>query len=349
MRWPGEMTVRPLDRLNSIKIKLGVVIIAAVIVTVASIFIARRVGIAPRFGIAAATLGALGTILLLARGMIAPLREMAKAAREMERGNYGQRVAATSRDEVGELARAFNHMAAELEHVDLMRKNLIANVSHELKTPISGLRATLENVVDGVNKADTKTLEVMLSQVNRLGDLVNDLLDLSRLESGAIKLQLRTFKLGDLLNRVVQEAELYIHSQFGERELRVIAEVAPHLECTADSKRLHQVLFNIVENAIRHSPQGGTVQLRASQRQTGIELTVDDEGPGIAPEDRDRVFERFYRADDTGSSTDGSSGLGLAIARWIVELHNGKISTSSSEAGGCRFTITLPQRRATVQ
>lgn len=334
--------MRPLDRLNSIKVKLGVVIIAAVIVTVASIVLAHKVGIRPRFTILLAALFALSVILFLAHGMTAPLREMAAAAREMERGKYGRRVRATSRDEVGELAHAFNRMATELEQVDVMRRDLIANVSHELKTPISGLRAMLENAVDGVAAVDTETLQVMLSQVNRLGDLIEDLLDLSRLESRAVEIERESFQLHELVDRVVEEATFSFQSQSNGKVVRIDSMVPKRLELVGDIKRLHQVLFNLVDNAVRHSPDGSAVELSAAATSDVVTVTVDDQGPGIAEEEAGLVFERFYGS-NRGKNVDGSSGLGLAIARWIVELHGGSIAASSNASGGCRMTVAIPR------
>jgi signal transduction histidine kinase len=178
--------LRPLDFLGSIKLKLGVVIVAAVAITVAVVAVGDRLGLGPLLaGIAAVAL-ALALVQVLAHGMTYPLREMVTAARAMARGDYGRRVTATSRDEVGELARAFNSMAAELAEVDRMRRDLVANVSHELRTPIGALRATLENMVDGVEPVERPALESMLRQVERLGALVAQLLELSKLESGAV-------------------------------------------------------------------------------------------------------------------------------------------------------------------
>jgi signal transduction histidine kinase len=174
--------VRPLDFLRSIKLKLGVVIVAAVAVTVVVVTLGQRADLSPVLtGLAAAAL-ALAVVQVLAHGMTYPLREMVAAARAMAHGDYGRRVTATSRDEVGELARAFNAMAAELAGVDRMRRDLVANVSHELRTPIGALQALLENLADGVEPPDPRTLRVALAQTERLGRLVAQLLDLSRME-----------------------------------------------------------------------------------------------------------------------------------------------------------------------
>ena len=164
--------MRPLDFLGSIKLKLGVVIGAAVVITVAVDSVGDRIGLSSLITGVVAVAVALALVQLLSHGMTSPLREMVAAARAMARGDYGRRVTATSRDEVGELARAFNSMAAELAEVDRMRRDLVANVSHELRTPIGALRATLENMVDGVEPVERPALESMLRQVERLGALV---------------------------------------------------------------------------------------------------------------------------------------------------------------------------------
>jgi len=333
--------VRPLDFLTSIKKKLGVVIVAAVGVTVLVVTIGQHEDLPPwATGLAAAALS-LAIIQLLAHGMTRPLREMVTAARAMSRGDYGRRVTATSRDEVGELARAFNSMASELAEVDRMRRDLVANVSHELRTPIGALRAVLENLVDGIEPVDRPTLESTLRQVERLGDLVEQLLDLSRLESGAVPLDRQTVTARSLIDDVVHEWRLH---GYGRRvELGVTID-PPSLRLDADPARLHQVLSNLVANAVRHSPDGGCVHLTARRDDGRAVLEVTDEGPGIPPDEAERVFERFYRSDPARSGGDGGSGLGLAIARWIVELHGGEIRAESTEPHGCRIVVELPAR-----
>jgi signal transduction histidine kinase len=330
--------MRPLDALGSIKLKLGVVIIAAVAVTVVVVTLGERAGLpALATGVAAALL-ALVFVQVLAHGMTSPLREMVAAARAMARGDYSRRVTATSRDEVGELARAFNTMAAELAEVDRMRRDLVANVSHELRTPIGALRATLENLVDGVEPVDARTLEGMLAQVDRLGRLVEQLLDLSKLESGAVPLERGRFRAGSLVERVVRDWR----DRAEECGVRLESGVDAALEMEADEERMLQVLENLVANAIRHAPEGSRVVLRAHRLDGRARLEVVDEGPGIPPAEAERVFERFYRVDSARSGSEGGTGLGLAIARWIVELHDGEIRAETAEPHGCRMVVELP-------
>ena len=332
--------MRPLDRFGRIKLKLGAAILAAVAVTVVVVSAGEKAGVWPVFtGLIAAVL-ALAVVQLLAHGMTSPLREMAAAARAMAQGDYDRRVRATSRDEVGELARAFNAMAGDLAEADRMRRDLVANASHELRTPIGALRATLENLVDGVEEPDPATLASMLRQVERLGSLVVQLLDLSKLESGAVPLERSDVPARPLLDRVVDEWR----GKAEARGVRLSADVEPReLVLRVDEQRLLQVLGNLVANAIRHSPPGGSVVVRAGAADSRTRIEVVDEGPGIRPDEAERVFERFYRSDPARAVTEGGAGLGLAIARWIVELHGGAIRPEAAEPTGCRMVVELPR------
>ena len=336
--------MRPLDSLTSIKVKLGVVILVAVAVTATVGVLGVRAGFSPLACGVAASLIALAMVPVLARGMTSPLREMAAASRAMARGEYGLRVTASSRDEVGELARAFNAMAADLAEMDRERRDLVANVSHELRTPIGALQAVLENLADGVDDADSETIQTMLVQVRRLGRLVAQLLDLSRLESGGLRIERRPFELRALLEQAADESRLHAR-QLEKAQLHVSVSVEPEeLSTEGDPERMHQVLANLLENAVRHSPSDGEVTLlaRPDGDHRGVEIVVADQGPGIPAEEAPRVFERFYRADAARAASDGGSGLGLSIARWIVELHEGRIRVEPGEPHGCRMVVSLP-------
>ena len=202
--------MRPLQSLPSLKLKLGIVIVAAVWITaVATIVAVRWLGLPSIVGAGAGIALALGCVQLLARGTTKPLREMAAVASAMARGEHGRQVAVTSNDEVGELARAFNRMTAELAETDRLRRDLVANVSHELRTPIGALQAVLENVVDGVSEPDPETLRTMLAQTRRLGRLVAQLLDLSRLEAGEQPFDMRPFAVREVLEGAAREARLH--------------------------------------------------------------------------------------------------------------------------------------------
>jgi signal transduction histidine kinase len=280
---------------------------------------------------------ALVVVQVLTRGMTSPLREMAAAARTMAAGGWGQRVTDTSADEVGELARAFNAMAADLAAVDRMRKDLIANVSHELRTPISALQARLENMVDGVEPPDPALLASMLEQTERLGRLVAQLLDLSRLESGAVPLHREVVEVAPLFDAVAAEARLHAPGR------RIDIAVDPvDLRLHADPDRVHQVLANLTANALRHGPAERPITLSATRDDGHVELVVADEGPGIPAAEAERVFERFYRADAARPGTADGAGLGLSIARWIVDLHGGDIRATANLPVGCAIVCRLP-------
>ena len=328
---------RPLNPLPSIKLKLAFVIAAAVGATVFVFWVGIKLGVWPSVSGVIAAGVAMGLVWFLSRGMTSPLREMAAAANAMTTGDYSQRVTATSRDEVGALARAFNKMAAELAETDRQRRDLVANVSHELRTPITALQAQLENLVDGVAEPDPATFRVMLAQVERLGRLVKQLLDLSRLESGAVPLDRSEFRVEPLLTHAVREQQL----QGAPVTVDVLVEPAD-LTAAGDPERVHQVVANLLENAVRFTPSGGQVDVRARRTVDGVVIEVTDEGPGIPDDERARVFERFYRADAARAAHDGGAGLGLAIARWIVDLHGGDIHPEPREPHGCRMVVTLP-------
>jgi signal transduction histidine kinase len=264
---------------------------------------------------------------------------MAQAARQMETGDYSKRVHTTSRDEVGQLATAFNRMSAELESLERLRRELVANVSHELKTPISALRAHLENLLDGVEEPDPETLQVMLSQSERLSRLVDQLLDLSRLESGELTLRREGVPLRRLVAEVLSEVEVVRSG----REVRVEDRVPDDIPAVfADRERLHQVLFNLLDNAVRLTPPGGEVVVSAHGVDGRCEVSVADTGPGIPAEHLPRLFERFYRVDPARARDDGGTGIGLAIARSVVEAHGGTIRADSRPGIGSVFSFDLP-------
>ncbi|MGZ6737580.1 MAG: DUF4153 domain-containing protein [Nocardioides sp.] len=330
------MSGPPLDRVTSVKVKLGLLV--AVSVTVASVVAAVGAGggVPPWLAVPVTVALALGVTQLLAVGMTSPLREMTAAARRMARGDYSGRVSATSGDEVGELARAFNRMAEDLAEVDRQRRDLVATVSHELRTPLAALCAVLENLVDGVAEPDPATLRTALDQAERLSTLASDLLDLARVDAGHAPLTTTDVDVADLLDRAVAEARVV------GRDATYAVHVEPAgLTVPADPDRLHQLVANLLDNASRHSPVGGTVRVTASRTPAGWRLEVADDGPGVTPADRERVFERFGTVAGTEG---GGTGLGLAIARWVTDLHGGTIRFVDPEPGGAgaRVRVDLP-------
>ena len=238
-------------------------------------------------------------------------------------------------------------MSAELAVLEKSRRDLVANVSHELKTPITAIRAHLENLADGVEQPDPKTLQVMLAQTERLGRLVDQLLDLSRLESGEVPMYMEVTALephrgagavGDL------------GRSRGDRRRAAATRSPADLAATADAERIHQVLYNLVDNAVRFTPPGGLGRDRGATA-TGRprrRRRCATRGVGIAPEHLPRLFERFYRADASRSREGGGTGIGLAIARSIVESHGGRITAKSEPGRGAIFTFDLPAAEAAV-
>jgi signal transduction histidine kinase len=337
----ADLLPRPLDPVRSVKLKISILLIASGGAGLLYLWFQYRW--LPPVVISLATFAiVLLTAQVLAHGMTRPLRAMTAAARAMAQGDYSLRVRATSRDEVGQLAVAFNHMAADLATADQQRRELIANVSHELRTPITALQCVLENLVDGVATPDPATLSTALSQTQRLGRLVTELLDLSRIDAGAVALDPEDVAVTELLAETVAEAE--VTARVTGRSVVFTTEVRPpHLVARVDRSRMHQVLVNLLDNAARHGPPGSVVTVVARTEGERMVVEISDEGPGIEPEERDRVFHRFTRGE---RAVGGGTGLGLSIARWAVDLHGGRIVVAEAAdpvAPGCRIRITLPR------
>ncbi|MBB0246471.1 HAMP domain-containing protein [Streptomyces alkaliphilus] len=340
-----------MDPLRSVKAALGWLVISSVTITTVLILLAHRSSLELRIIAIIAVISSLLITQFVAQGLAAPITEVTAAARAMARGEYGRRVRVRRRDELGELARAFNRMAADLQAEDQQRRDLVANVSHELRTPIAGLRAVLENVVDGVCEPDRGTMAGALRQTERLGRMVEQLLDLSRLENGVVALRPRALDVEGYLGDLLRDADVAFGRGHARPDVRLELDVRPTatgdrpgLIAHADPERLERVVANLVDNAIKHSPQGGTVTVRArpGRQRGGLELEVLDEGPGIPCDQREMVFERFGRGSGPGGpARDGGTGLGLAIARWAVDLHGGTIGVAESKRG-CRIRVTLP-------
>ncbi len=329
----------PLAAVGSIKVKLGLLVVASVVVAMVISIVAYDSGVPLLLAFPVTVALALGVTQLLAVGMTSPLREMTEAARRMAGGDYRARVRAESTDEVGELARAFNQMAAELATVDREQRALVATVSHELRTPLAGLTAVLENLADGVVPADEEHLEAAVGQARRLSDLVGDLLELSRVDAGVAPLRLAEVDVAELLDETV--AELVPTG----RAVSFSVDVADGLVARADRARLRQLVVNLLDNAVRHGPERGTVRIRARAEGERWRLEIADDGPGVPPADRERAFERFGTlADDPSSSAAGGTGLGLAIARWVATLHGGTVRFVDPPTGttGAVLRVDLP-------
>lgn len=322
-----------LDPVTSIKVKLGALVAASVVVAALLATLGSAAGVPALLTVPVAVALALGVTQLLAAGMVAPLRQMTDVAQRMARGDYSGRVRTTATDEVGRLAEAFNQMAADLQQVEAERRDLIATVSHELRTPLAAMTAVLENLADGVVPPDAEHLAGALAQAERLRDLVADLLELSRLEAGVIRLEPRDVELAVVVADCVREV-----AHAGRTASYDVA-IASDLVVTADPARLRQLLVNVLDNAGRHSPSDTAVSVTAGATDDHWWLEVVDRGPGVPPDDRERVFQRFG-TDATG----GGTGLGLAVARWVAELHGGTLRFADPEPGatGARLRLLAP-------
>lgn len=331
-----------LSPLGSIRTKLGVLVAVSVLVAALVATLGAAAGVPAWLSLPVTALLALAVTQLLAAGMVAPLREMTLASEQMARGDYGVRVQTANTDEVGQLAAAFNTMADDLARVDAERRDLVATVSHELRTPVAALGAQLENLVDGVVPADARHLEEALGTVERLGDLVADLLALSRLEAGVVELDPVRTGLLALVGECVEQVRR------SGRDVPVEVQVPADMSVLVDPSRLRQLLVNTLDNASRHTPDGGVVVVAAGPAPEGHGdgdgwwLEVRDPGPGVPVDDRERVFERFG-TDAAG----GGTGLGLAISRWVARLHGGTLQFLDPQHGdGARLRLELPAQPA---
>ncbi len=281
---------------------------------------------------------------LLSQSVAAPLRNIARAARSVARGSYRQRVPATGPREVRELAATFNRMTEEVQRSQQTLRDFLANISHELKTPLTSIRGFSEAVQDGTiddPEGIQRSAKVISTESNRVLRLVEELLDLSRIESGQVSMRQEDIEVRELFEHV---REIFaLRADEGGVNLEIAAADVMHIR--GDFDRLEQVLNNLLDNALRHTPAGGTVRLASHAIQPGtVQVTVSDTGKGIPPEDVLHLFERFYRAKDSARA-DGRSkgyGLGLAISREIVRAHGGDIWATSEVGRGTMFVFTLP-------
>lgn len=324
-----------LDAVSSLKVKLGLLVAASVVVAVLLTLLGSAAHVSPLLVLPVSVALALGVTQLLAAGMVEPLRQMTEVSRAMARGDYTGRVRTAATDEVGQLAAAFNTMAEDLATVDRERRDLIATVSHELRTPLTAMTALLENLADGVVPADSDHLDAALEEAERLGRLVDDLLQLSRLEAGVVDLDRQDVRL----RHVVADSVAQVTSAGRPGTFDVA--VDDSLAVPGDPARLQQLLVNVLDNAGRHAPPDTQVRIDAGASAAGWWLEVTDDGGGVAPEDRERVFERF------GTDGAGGTGLGLAVARWVAQLHGGTLRFLDPATGrGARLRLDVPAETA---
>jgi signal transduction histidine kinase len=276
---------------------------------------------------------------LLSRQLVGPLRQLTVAAERMAAGELAQRVEVRTKDEVGELARAFNQMATDLAAAQAQRRQMTADIAHELRNPLSVIRGNLEAMQDGVYPTDAEHLTPIYEETLLLQRLVEDLRLLSLADTGQLVLVHAGVEIGDLLAGVADSAQAV--AQDRHISLRVHAPERPLL-VRGDADRLRQVVGNLVSNALRYTPDSGEIAIDARRVGSCAQITVTDTGRGIPPDDLPNVFERFYRGDAARDRAAGGSGLGLAITRAIVEAHSGTIDVRSTVGQGTTFTFTLP-------
>lgn len=292
------------------------------------------------FGSLAAFLIALGLGIVLARSLTRPVRELTAALHAMAGGKLSQAVPVRSRDELGQLSAAFNRMSADLAYANQQRRQMTADIAHDLRTPVTVIAGYLEALRDGVLPPSPERFAILYEESQHLRHLIEDLRTLSLVDAGELTLQPQTIAPRALLDRI---AAAYHHQADQQNIALVVSDASDAPSVTIDIARMVQVLSNLVSNALRYTPAGGTITLSAESAEEGLQLQVRDTGQGIMPEALLRIFDRFYRADSARSQSQGESGLGLAIAKALVEVHGGQISVASQPGHGATFTIFLPR------
>lgn len=294
----------------------------------------------------AAVIAAVVVSFFVSRQVVTPVREMMLASRFIADGHYEERVRVPGDpskgelDELSQLALSFNQMAAKLEQVEIRRRELIGDISHELRTPLTAIKGSMEGLVDGVLPGNEETYMGIYKEADRLQRLVSDLQELSRVEAGAFELDRKAIDVPDLLTATVERLKM----QFEEKGVLLVVEIPDGLpQVQADDDRIGQVLLNLVGNAMQYTPSGGEVKIKATHQDDEISISVSDTGIGISPEHLEHLFTRFYRVDKSRSRAGGGSGIGLTIAKFLVEAHGGRIWAESAGPDlGSTFTFTLP-------
>jgi two-component system sensor histidine kinase BaeS len=287
-----------------------------------------------------AALMALALGIILARSVTRPVLELTAAAHAMAGGQLGQKVEVRSKDELGQLSETFNKMSTDLEHANQLRRQMTADIAHDLRTPLTVITGYLEGLRDGVLKPTPERYEVLFNEARHLQRLVEDLRTLSLADAGELVINRQAVHPAELLERLAQAFQHRADRQKVSLKLQVEAGL-PDIQ--VDPERIEQVLGNLVSNALRYTPEGGEIQFQAHRSDGGVELAVQDNGSGMAPDVLQHIFERFYRGDDSRAQQGEETGLGLAIARSIVELHGGRISAASEGLGkGTCLSIFIP-------
>jgi signal transduction histidine kinase len=284
---------------------------------------------------------------LLARSITRPLRQITQASEEMARGKYDQQIPERGSDEVGRLARAFNDMARQVGRSHRTLREFLANVSHELKTPLTSIQGFSQAMVDGSLQRGEDYAEagrVINDEAVRMRGLVDDLLYLTQVDAGESTLQTEDMTPNELLQATLERFQ----RRAEQAGVELSMQQASQQHFRGDGRRLEQALANIVDNAVRHTPSGGAVTMRSFAENGHVNLSVHNTGSVIPPDALPHIFERFFQADPAGARADANTGLGLAITREIVEAHGGSVAATSSEGEGTEFLISLPASRGTT-
>jgi signal transduction histidine kinase len=279
---------------------------------------------------------------MLSRRILGPIETLTTAARKMEKGDLSQRVPVRSRDEIGVLTHAFNSMADGLTRLETLRRRMVADIAHELRTPLTNIRCHLEILRDGVVELDATAIETLDEEAQQLNRLIDDLQELAVVEARQMQLMRQPINLNETIGRTVAALQPLL----SDKELAVIVDVRPDLPLVeADPNRVGQVLRNLLSNAIRYTPHGGTITVAAVADDRDVAVSVRDTGIGIAPEHLPYIFERFFRVDRSRTRATGGTGIGLTIAKELVEAHGGVLRAESMPGSGSVFTFTLPALR----
>lgn len=293
------------------------------------------------YSLAAGMVAAVLAGLLTSRSLTRRLADISRAAAAFASGDYTSRTQATQADEIGQLGRNFNNMAAELERTDQNRREFLSDVSHELKTPVASIQALAEAMLDGLTKTQEQReryLSNIVGETKRIGRLVHELLDLSQLEAGELTIVHQPVDLTEAVTARTANLTPFLEA----KGLTIEVAIPQHLpRPSADPERLGQVLTNLLTNAIRHANSGSAIEITAYAKHQQVVLSISNTGPGILPEHLPHIWERFYRVDKARARGDGGTGLGLAITKKLVEAMHGTITVSSIPGGVTTFTITL--------
>ncbi len=288
-------------------------------------------------GLAAVAVAILLSIFLL-RQMTRPLRRLDTATRRIARGEFSERVGIQTSDEIGRLARSFNEMAKSLERAEQTKKQMIADVSHELRTPLTAVRSALEALRDGLIEPTPETLASLHDKILLTTRLVHDLHQLALADAGRLSIQVALCRVEEIVDTIGET----IGVQLEDSSIRLDCRVPGDLPAiVVDRQRIEQVFLNLLANAIRHTPEGGSISISAVEHPEGIEVGICDSGPGLTQTDLAHVFDRFYQADDARTS-DGGAGLGLSIAKALIDAHGGRIWAENGPSGGACFHVVLP-------